>query len=173
MKDSLLLAIFILVFVAIWVFFICMGRKGMDNYDERQEINRSKAHKAAFITVCAWETLYFFTSSIAEISIPVEDSVMTFSGVLIGVCVYALTCIFTDAYFPINQSYKNFSIAMMAAIGIMDIIVSISRIADRSILTDGKLNNTALNLLAGLILLTVSVACLIKKGTDRKHSAEE
>lgn len=172
MKDHsaiLYLLAFLLIFAAMWVIFIKLGRQA-DKYDERQEINRGKAFKAGFFTVCVWELLYFLTE-ISDIGIPAEGGLIAICGILAGLCVFAVRSIFTDAYFPINRS-NNVTIGLWLAISLMDITVGVWNIIDGDLITDGRLNCHAATLVGGIILLIVGLTCLIRKLT-LKNAGEE
>lgn len=168
--EGFILGFFLIFFAIIWIVFIKLGRQ-QDKYDERQEISRGKAYKTAFATVCIWEMVYFMAKT-GGINIPVEDSLTAIAGVLAGICVYAVRCIFTDAYFPINRS-SNGVIALWLAIGIMDIAVGIWNIADGSMITDGRLDFRAAGMFGGVIILILAVVCIVRKIVCKDIESED
>lgn len=152
--------LFLLIFVILWIIFIKLGRQP-DQYDERQLIGRAKAYQSAFAAVCIWEVLYCAVRGL-NINIPVTDSVMVVSGVLVGVGVFAIRCVLTDSYFPINQS-KNCQIGTLLAIGMINVGIGIMNTAHGQGITDGKLNYHALSFLVGLLMLAVVGSVLIRR----------
>lgn len=173
MKDNsaiLYLLAFLLIFAAMWVIFIKLGRQA-DKYDERQEINRGKAFKAGFVTVCIWELLYY-AAELFGVAIPAEGGLMAICGILAGLCVFAVRSVFTDAYIPINRR-SNLTVVPLLAISFMDITVGVSNIIDGKLITDGRLNCHAATLFVGIILLIVGLTCLIRKLTLKNAEAED
>ena len=169
-KPGIFLVLFLIFFALLWIVFVKLGRQ-QDRYDERQEINRGKAYKSAFATVCIWELLYFIAKT-NGIPIPADDGLMAIAGVLTSICVYAVLCIFTDAYFPINRS-SNAIIALWIVIGIMNIAVGIWNIADGKMITDGRLNVRASGMLGGIIILIVAIACIVRKIVLKDSETED
>lgn len=169
-KPGIFLVLFLIFFALLWIVFVKLGRQ-QDRYDERQEINRGKAYKSAFATVCIWELLYYAVKS-GGINIPAEDSLMAIAGVLVSICVYAVLCIFTDAYFPINRS-SNGIIALWITIAVMNIAIGIRNIADGKMITDGRLNFRASGMLGGVIILIVAIACIVRKIVLKDRESED
>lgn len=164
-KSLLVLGFFALLFVIMWIVFIKVGAQ-QKRYDERQLINQGRAGRAAFLTVSTWEFLYFF-ASVLELKIPADDGFMVMLGVIVGIGVYVSICIFTDAYFPIDNS-PNSSIVLFIIIGLMNIAISVARIVGGGYLTDGKLSYNSCNLPVGALLLTTGISALIRKAINRR-----
>ncbi|MCM1307714.1 MAG: hypothetical protein NC223_03865 [Butyrivibrio sp.] len=169
-KSSIALVIFLIFFAALWVVFIKLGVP-TEKYDERQEINRGKAYKTAFFTICIWEAVYLF-SKLCDIRLPVEDDLMTLAGILAGICAYAAYCILTDAYFPINRS-SSAIIAVWLVIAAMNIFIGIQNIIDGSIITDGRLNFRAAGILCSIVLFVLAVMCIVRKSLFKRREAED
>ena len=137
------------------------GQESRCHYDERQEIARGQAYKAAYFTLMAYMLL------VAYLQMWVTDIIfLTFAGIFLGVevsiAVFVIICIIKDAYLALSQSPKRF-IILFAVVGVINIITGIQIIIcqDTPIIKNKELTNSIVNLSCGILFL---VLCLVMAG---------
>lgn len=160
----------ILLGLLIVYIFLIVTKKGDSTkiiYDERQQAVRGTGFKNGFFTMLGYNALIALLS-LLEIPIPADTEVIVITGVLIGIGVYAVYCIWNDGYFALNEK-RNSILVSFGVIGLINIIVAIVHIISDHLFRNGNLTFRGLNLLCGILVIVVFFTLLIKKVRDGKE----
>lgn len=141
------------------------------DFDERQEIVRGRGFKYGFFTLLLTNLFSGFYFEIAETGITDAFTFCVFTC-CVGICVYAVYCIWNDAYFALNES-RNRLLAVFAFTFICNLLTGI-----RNLLTYeeeeafGQAINGRGNLIISVMLFVIFLTLLLKKRKDKKESEE-
>ena len=123
-------------------------------YDERQLLARGEGFKYAYMTAIIYNAiLCIFT--IADVPIPVEQSVMIMAGILISIMVCAVYCIKREAYVSLNEN-TNRLLLVFVVLGGINFSIGILHCIHGTMVENGIVTHHALNLLCGIFLLTIA-----------------
>ena len=155
--------------ILIWIFKKL--RKGScKQYDERQNLAKGKAFRAAFLSTILLLAIYAcfiygFTKDI--VSPQLVMIIITF----IGLAVYCVYCIFSDAYFYVGQNPKPW----LWFIGLATVFngVVAFKSMDWSLNDNGFVGSGMVNLVVAVLLAAVFVSVVIKLLIDKKEAANE
>ena len=150
--------------VLVMMFVTSRDKKLKRKYDERQELIRGKGFKYACYTMLIGNMLYG-AFDIAYDRIPIEAGVMCFFVALCGACVYAWYCILNGAYFALNERRKQIIICFFL-ISAFNLAIGISSIISGTIVKNGMLTYSCLNLVTGVAMLLTAVVVFIKMFID-------
>ncbi len=168
-----LLGVFVAVAAALLIYWLIKRKTGKDvwKYDERQELARGKAFKAAYFVLLGYLLVYGLFSLATGI-----EWCDTFTGVIIGACisaaVFAIVCIFNDAYISFRQNPK-FITLLFGLLGLFNLLIGIFRGINEGFVKDGMLNNQITNIVVGSMLLILLVIYLIKLALDKRKAGEQ
>ena len=164
--------IFIGLFVAIFGISLIIARKtGTARYDERQQLLRGKAYKAAFFVLVA----YLCLNVVFYMAVDTEWADLTinlFIGVCLSITVFAVMCILGDAYFPINKAPKK-QIVLFGFICLLQLAAAILNLIDTDVLfiTDGRVNYHIVHFVLAAMFLTILAALIIKRAKSGQDGA--
>ena len=146
------------------VVLLAMTQKGeglKQNYDERQELLRGKGFKYAFYTMLILN-FALFTFETAEVYLPMSAGIAMFFSELIGVGVYAVYCIWKDAYFALNQKANTLT-AVFFVMGTMNLMMGIDAFVKGVAIQNNQLTFRSMNLFCGILMLVLCGTLLLKK----------
>ena len=124
-------------------------------YDERQELARGTGFKYAYVTSIVYNgVLCLFTAT--GITLPVEQSVLIMGGVLLSVLVYAIYCIWHDAYVSLNENANRLMIVFVI-LGGFNTMIGVMHLIHGTMFENGVFTFHGINLLCGIFLLLVAV----------------
>lgn len=147
------------------------GRK-KNEYDERQEALRGKAYKAAFFTLMGYLAINGIICQGFGIEWA-ESFTEAFIGICISVIIFAIICIKDDAYFSISEKPGTYLI-LFAVIGLLNIgICLFNFIKHESFITDGLLNEKAVNLSSGIMFFILDIVLVVKMLDDKISGKRE
>lgn len=87
------------------------GRWGLcSQYDERQKAAQGKCYRDAFWAVMIYLLLWYLLVCITELPLP-STHYLLLGGIFFGILVYAISCIFRDAYMGLQDRPKAWCIA--------------------------------------------------------------
>lgn len=141
-------------------------------YDERQLLARGKAYRAAFLTLVAF---LLMASLLAEgFELPLF---MSFCGMWIGVClsvaVFAVICIWKDAYMSLYENVRGV-ILLLSAIGILNIGTGMRAIWEKQpLLENGTISLKYTNLVVGALLCVILAVFCARVLYNKKESEED
>lgn len=151
-----------------------LGRRGKSGreYDERQQQALGKAYKYGYYTLL----IYLCMAALFDLMTGIRWCSMytnAFIGVLLSVGVFGVVGIINDAYFPFRQSPKRY-IILFAALGVMNLGIGVMEYLDKgTFVVDGMLSHTIVNPLAGVLLLALACAMVIKALSERNGQETE
>lgn len=141
------------------------------NYDERQKLLIGKGYKYAFSTLivynCLYVVLYAMTGK-AFFDIPTA----AFMNIFIGVAVFAVYCIWKEAYFSLNDNYRKY-IILITILMLINAAGGLGIARHETLIENGMLTYRSLNLLCALLILIILTALLIKKIVSRNTDIED
>ena len=159
-----------LLFAIVICIIVRKGRK--KQYDERQILARGNAYKVSFIVAM----LYMIFCLLAEL-FDLKWALLTMQmliGILFSCAVFIIMCIFTNAYFGVNQKNSIAYIVILAIIGLMNVGVGIRNLCmGESPFTNGALNGGSMNLLVATFLFIIDIALIIKAILEKRAGAEK
>lgn len=167
---------FITVFVCIAIIAALRRKKGKKTeYDERQLIARNAAYKYSFFTLMFYCILCGMLD-VLSINWAIT-SVQMYLGIFISVTVCVVICIFKDAYFGIEKSKNNiyYFVFLSCLIIFVNIFSFVSNLAynNNSFISDGMLNEYAVNPMCAAAFLIMMSAAIIKIILNKKECSEE
>jgi hypothetical protein len=129
-------------------------------YDERQASVRGKSFKLSFFTLIVYNAIYGLLGIMVE-----KPFIDTLASMMIGIClsvaVYAVYCIWNDAYFSLNENPKRLLIAF-GIIAAFNLMIGCTNLFSGKIITDGMLNFRSTNLICGILFVVIFAALLVK-----------
>ncbi len=142
------------------------------DFDERQQLARGRAFKYAFLTLCGYNALFALGAAIWEIELPVPF--LCFGGVALALMVFAVICIFTDAYLSLTE--KPRTIVSIVALGCaLNLVIGVVNTVAVYRETGSVVNRGvgAVNLLCGVMLLVILIALGVKRALDQRAGSDE
>lgn len=155
--------IIILISVLLTITLILLSRTNHSlkgEYDERQQLMKGKAFRAAFFTGLGYSLLVFLLD-IAGVKIPMETGLLILTGGMISLIVYVTIAIMNDAYIGLNERFGS-TIGVFAVCAFFNIIPLIMNIKDGKFIENGVLTNIFANALVLAMLFIVSAVLIIK-----------
>lgn len=170
MKDVYFFVICITIITIIAAILTVRKKGGMYcEYDERQELARGKAFRAAYFTLI----IYFTISELITDSLNKEwcnDLSNLGYGVCLSAAVFAMVCIMKDAYVGFNQNAIR-NVVILVSIGIFNVLLGISSfIHKHDYVTDDVLVSIPINLPIGVLLIAVALTLFIKSQHDKNEA---
>lgn len=159
---------FIVAFLLLWAFRRRMFNDGSirTEYDERQQTARGVGYKYAYYTFSIYICLLIMADA-ADISLPVTDCVLYFTGIVLSGMVLSGYCILKDAYWGLNNNSVA-SNRIIAGIGIANLILGFIEISRGTMIVDGILQNSFINFEAGILIAFIGIVLLIKNRHDKE-----
>ncbi len=162
------LAAFIITLIAI--ILIRKFKGGYEHYDERQILARGKGYKISFMTVLLLSFFYaFFLYGVTKDIVSPQFVIIAIA--MTGVMVYAVYCIFNDAYVQVGQNKKNWAVIFPLVI-ICNLLGALGN-RDEGFSVNGLANGRYLNLLIAIVFSVVFIAFLIKSFIDKRGESHE
>lgn len=154
---------FIVLFVAILAVRIMIqktqSKKG-NNFDERQLMLRSRAYQRGFMTILGYSVFYALATMLLEKSF-MQDGVSTLIGAFIGLIVFAVECIWNDAFFYVQNKPSTYLI-ICAIVVISNGLAAIDTIKAGELIQNGILTSNCLQLVCAVTFLVIAVAIIVK-----------
>ncbi len=140
-------------------------------YDERQRLAQGLAYKAAYFVLF----IYIFLATLLE-GLEITGMLMSFAGLWLGVCisvsVFAVICIWKDAYLALHER-AGMLLVTFGAVFIFNLVITADLLLSGTpMLADGKLAPESLNL-AGCMMTAVILAVFLVKLRRSKRLEEE
>ena len=157
--------------ICVIIFKVCNRNSKLKcEYDERQEMARGRAYKYGFYTAIVY--LGFMAIwPLFEIKLIVDNTVLSFIGVLVSICVMAVYAIWHDAYWGLNNN-KNRYILVFILATVINLANGIISILSGHMVEDGVVQAPCINLLCGLMFLIIAVTLLIKDKFKKDEEEE-
>lgn len=141
-------------------------------YDERQTLGRLQAYRSAFWTVVA----YLVLNGIYEmVEAPWADGMMMgFIGICLGVMVFAVSCVWKDAYFALNKKPKAY-VGLFVGMALLNGGIAAMNAAQgyAFVTEDGLLTFRCLNVVVLIMFAVLALAVGIKAMSRGANRGEE
>lgn len=159
------LVTFAVLFIIMWK--INSKSSGRREFDERQKSVQGIGYKYGFFTFIGF-TVALIILDAAEVELPIDKTFMYTVMLIVSVAVYVGYCIWNDGYFFIKQDVRKQS-SVFLLVGVANLMISIGRIIEDGIFTDGKLDFHLSNLLIAILMLYVYILVRIKLKKDERE----
>lgn len=160
------------VAICILVGLALRRRLGRQEYDERQRRAQGTAYKWAYYTLMG----YLCIGGVFDLGTGLrwcDRFTFVFLGLLASLLVFSSICIVKDAYMPFSQNAVR-TIWMLAAIGAVNLVIGIVNLLEPGlVIVDGVLTHRCVNLLCGILLLSIALTVWIKTSIDKRRAADE
>ena len=136
-------------------------------YDERQQLARGEAYKAAFYTAMLWMAVS------ALIRDWMDTSVQMTMGIRLSVCVFAFVCIKKDAYLSLRERPARCIrwFLLIAAVNLFPTVVNL--VHGNPFIENGVVTHRATNLIVAVMLLVVTLATVLRQRQIRMEEQTE
>lgn len=168
-------AVVLVIIIAVVIVIIKQIRgKNKAQFDERQLLARNKAFKYSFIVTLIYAVVCMFTNIFELKWAPafIQFGLLP----IIGATIFAVICIFNDAYISMNYKKNIYVYAIgvtaMGVIYLLNYTLHISK-AESNLFTSGTLSDDSLFLFSALMFVVIGISLIIKKTIDRKASENE
>lgn len=131
------------------------------NYDERQELNRGRGAKYGIYTMFLLNMALFLMET-AGISLPMSAGLALFISTLVGGCVFAVYCVWKEAYYALNQKANVFT-GVLFVIGIINMVTGVKAFVDGVAIQNNQFTLRSLNLFCAIMVLVVCGALVLRK----------
>ena len=171
---SLWIALFSVMMLIVLV-LICVSlsfkKKNLPDFDERQELIRGKAYKTGFYATLLLIALALIFDSTG--SLPFLNSTLLYGTTILGgVLVFAVYCVWNEAYFGLNQKTSSVMF-ILAFIGIMNLFIGIINFVRGSMIVGGKLTFNFMNFICAFMFIVLFITMLLKKITNKVNDELE
>lgn len=159
------------IFIVILITAVFRKKKKIrPDYDERQIAARGQAYKTGFIILWIWT----LTGIVLDDKINVlfaDGSILLFTTLLICGLGIAVTCIWKDAYFPVNKNPLSLIIFITAVLILNIFFLQIAvPTFPAQLLNNGKLDKNSINPLCSIFLLIILLNVIAKTGIDCRRT---
>lgn len=156
-----------LLFGGILLFFKKKGARKKCEFDERQELIRGRGFKKGFFSMAICNAVAACYSMAVEKSI-IDVSTSSIFSIMIGAGVFAVYCIWKDAYFSLNENRKQMLI-LFAIIAICNFSVLIAEYesGDSILIKQGVLQPEVINIMCGVLYVVIFMTFLAKEVAER------
>lgn len=163
---GIFVAAMVLVFVRRRIYGKAFGRSD-ETFDERQQLARGEAYKAAFFAAMGWMVVGALVRDL------LDTSVQMTLGICLSVGVFALVCIKKDAYLSLRDKPKS-CIRWFLTLALINLVpFAINLVQGKAIIENGIVTHRTTNLIVAVLLLVVSVAVVLRQREIRRELAEE
>ena len=147
--------------VSLGIFSITLSLKGRSSkrvYDERQELIRGRGYRLAFLTMAAYCGIMMILE-ISGVTVFMERAVELGLGVLIGLCVHVVYCIWKDGYYAMNENIKR-RIGVMTGLVVFNGLNVVFMIKSGDVFWDGELtfHSFGIFIFIFMVIMLVSLA---------------
>ena len=176
-KKVLICVIVFLVIYLVWCAILIAAvvksepkKKKRQVLDERQIAAQGMAYKWAFWTMFGYYLLYAIICGAMEI-VWCDPFLGAFLGVIVGATVFALICVFRDAYFRPDQSRRS-EIIVVNIICFSQGLIGLMNLFDGKVIEDGVLSSESLQLFLLLMGLVLDAAFIVKHRMEKREEQE-
>ncbi len=161
-----------LIMIGVFVFLVVKKEKTVNNehghFDEMQEKIRSDAFKIGYFVTIMCMVFLIFMMELIDIQKWVEYSFALLVVMMIGIVVFAVYCIYKEAFFKIGVSGTSY-IYLCIAVCFSNGGVAIMRFNEGSLCKNGVITfDGGSSLVTGVSFFIILVALLLKKANVSK-----
>ena len=161
-----------LCLVVLILALITKGSGWRERYDERQELERGRGFKYAFFTMLVYFLVMIYMDA-AGLSFAADTSLLYCCGILLGILVYMVYCVWHESYFALNQNMRSCMFAF-GIIGLSNFLIGLINLIDGTLVENGRLTVRIVNPLCSFLFFALFLTSLLKKIVSSKgESADE
>lgn len=138
-------------------------------YDERQKAARGVGYMYGFYTLMAYFAILIAVDCM-EVTLPVSNTIIYFTGIVVSGLVLTWYCIMHDAYWGMNNNV-SFYTRFLLGVGGINLVYAIIEMVNGKMIVDGILQNTFINFECGILIAGIGIMLFIKSRKDRKEGA--
>lgn len=142
-----------------------------NKYDERQSVVRGRGYKLGFFTLVSYNIINGFSGLLLEK--PLMDQ---FTAIMAGVClataIYAVYCIWHDAYFSLNDNPVK-ALLIFGMLGAVNLVLGSVNVMNGEAITNGVLNFRSTSFICGILFIIIFAALLAKRIKNRNGAEQE
>ena len=163
---------FVLAILAVGVIKrIMYSRTGrMPEYDEMQKITQGKAYKYGFFTAIT-AVVVCSVLDILDIHLFADEATPMFLILFLSVGAFAGYSIWKEAYFGLHANTGRY-IRFLIVVTVINLIPAVQNFRNGTMLTNGKLNYTCVNLGCAILLAVMLIIMLIKKNQKQEEEQD-
>lgn len=153
------------------LFLMAKAKVGSAKFDERQQALRGQAYRTAF-----WSLVGYLGLAAALDVLGVrwaESAVLLFVGVCFAVTVFVIQCVFTDAYFAVNQRPGRYMLLFAGMCVLNTLCVVYTVLMGERLTTGGLLNYHAINAVIVGMFLLMFLSLALKTWLERRRGGAE
>ena len=176
-KNILICVIVFLVIYLAWCAILIAAvaksepkKKKKQAFDERQIAAQGMAYKWSFWTMCIYYLLYATICGAAGI-VWCDPFLGAFLGVIVGVTVFAVICIFQDAYFSPDKSRKS-EIFVINLLTVCQGCLGLMNTSKGTFIENGVLSSDTLPFFVLLVGLVLDAAFIVKHRMEKREEQE-
>lgn len=158
-----------LCLVVLILALISKGPGLRERYDERQELERGRGFKYAFFTMLFYFLIMVFIDA-SGLPLAADTSLLYCCGVLLGILVYMVYCIWHESYFALNQNMRSVMIAL-GLIGLSNFLIGLCNLFNGTLVENGRLTFRIMNLLCSFLFFALFLTMLLKKLVSSKSDS--
>ena len=140
---------------------------GMPEYDEMQKIAQGKAYKYGFFTA-VFAVVACAVLDILDIHLFADSATPMFLVLFLSIGAFAGYSIWKEAYFGLRANTGR-SVCFLIIVTVINLIPAVKNFRNGTMLTNGKLNYTCVNLCCAILLIFVLFIMLIKKNQNQEE----
>ena len=157
----------LIVMLVVLIALILRKKTKTPEFDERQMLVRGRAYQHAFMVSMLYGVLYGILTVSMDLHF-MEDGAAAFIGAFLGLAVFAVECVWRDAFFTVRRTPGAY-IALYAVITLNQILGTVSELRAGTLVKNGLLTGRCLYPAMALTFLAVLVAILLKRFTEKEE----
>ncbi|MDD4075166.1 MAG: hypothetical protein PHC80_03645 [Eubacteriales bacterium] len=145
----------------------CRTGRGKREYDERQKLAQGTAYKYAFFTNLIYACAVGLYDQFTGVRW-CDTMTCAFLGICVSTMVFAVICIFNDAYVSFQERPRNVYTIMglLAAVNLASGVMNL--LPPNKMVENGMLTFRCVNLVVAIMLITIIVMMAVKGALDRR-----
>lgn len=136
-------------------------------FDERQELHRGRGYKYGFYTLLCYIVVDYVVINVFEKQWAAEG-VDILIGVIVSVGVYAIYCIFHEAFLSLNENPKRY-VAVIIFCMLLNGLGAVMQFQHNPVIENGQLTTHCMNLVCAVLMAVVLIALALKYGISQKE----
>lgn len=152
--------LFCVIFVLLLLFFRSKGEFSGNRFDERQELLRGQAYKHAFFCMVLIGIAFFFLLDVLPES-GISGGAALVITVFAGLLIFAVECVWKEAFFPLHQHPKKLLI-LYIVLGCINTFNGCVNLREENVGRELPPIPGMIMLCCGILFLAVSAAILLR-----------
>lgn len=158
---TILGAIIVVLLFVIVLAAVQRGNSMKGNYDERQELLRGRGAKYGLYSMVFLNAILYLVESMG-VRLPMGAGIAVVLSVFVGIGVYAVYCIWMDAYFALNQRAGVLT-GFLLIVGVINVVIGIRAWLNHTLIQNNQLTDRCLNLFCGIMMVIICGTMILKK----------